>query len=202
MRVCGETRVSADLGHEASRRVKAGPAIRRAARCGSYTPPKKSGCFGPTVTTTGGSTRPRPRRWRIRGRGPSACESPASLGSRYSTRTRSTRSGSFPRQPGERRPAQSRVDCSDPRRRRRFVQIVQTKRGLHGCHLLQAKARLGSTQPLGTYSVLSPCSDEAPGDSGAVVTDLSMQPVRQGVDLDVILCRDSVLCDQGQDRAN
>ena len=150
----------------------------------------------------GGRRADRLRKWRIRGRGSSACESPASLGSRYSTRTRSTRSGSFPRQPGERRPAQSRVDCSDPRRRRRFVQIVQTKRGLHGCHLLQAKPRLGSTQPSGTYSVLSPCSDEAPGDSGAVVIDLSMQPVRQGVDLDVILCRDSVLCDQGQDRAN
>jgi hypothetical protein len=55
----GETRVSADLGQETSRRAKAGPAIRRAADGGSYTPPKKSGCFGPTVTTTGGSTRPR-----------------------------------------------------------------------------------------------------------------------------------------------
>ena len=55
----GETRVSADLGQETSRRAKAGPAICRAARGGSYTTPKKSGCFGPTVTTTGGSTRPR-----------------------------------------------------------------------------------------------------------------------------------------------
>ena len=54
LRVCfparGETRVSADLGQETSRRAKAGPAIRRAARGGSYTTPRKSGCFGPTVT--------------------------------------------------------------------------------------------------------------------------------------------------------
>ncbi len=55
----GETRVSADLGQDTSRRAKAGPAIHRAARGGSYTPPKKSGCFGPAVTTTGGSTKPR-----------------------------------------------------------------------------------------------------------------------------------------------
>ena len=54
-RASGETRVSADLGQETSRRAKAGPAIRRAARDGSYTPQKKSGCFGPTVTTIGGS---------------------------------------------------------------------------------------------------------------------------------------------------
>ena len=59
VRACGETRVSADLGQDTSRRAKAGPAIHRAARGGSYTPPKKSGCFGPAVTTTGGSTKPR-----------------------------------------------------------------------------------------------------------------------------------------------
>ena len=57
-------------------------------------------------------------------------------------------------------------------------------------------------KPSGTPSVWSRRGDEAPGDSGAVVTDLSVQPVRQGVDLDVILCRDSELCDQRQDRAN
>ena len=55
----GETQVSANLGQATSRRAKAGPAIGRAARGGPYTPPKKSGCFGPTVTTTDGSTRPR-----------------------------------------------------------------------------------------------------------------------------------------------
>ena len=55
----GESQVSADLGHETSRRAKAGPAIRRAVCGGSYTPPKRSGCFGPTVTTTGESTTPR-----------------------------------------------------------------------------------------------------------------------------------------------
>jgi hypothetical protein len=57
-------------------------------------------------------------------------------------------------------------------------------------------------KPSAMDSVLSPRGDEAPCDSGAVVTDLSMQSVRQGVDVDDILCRDSVLCDQGQDGAN
>lgn len=59
------TVVSADLGQETSRRAKAGPAIHRAACGGSYTPPKKSGCLGPTVTTTGGSTWPLASSWRI-----------------------------------------------------------------------------------------------------------------------------------------
>jgi hypothetical protein len=36
----------------------------------------------------------------------------------------------------------------------------------------------------GAVSVLSARGDEAPGDSGAVVTDLSAQSVRQGVDGD------------------
>jgi hypothetical protein len=34
------------------------------------------------------------------------------------------------------------------------------------------------------------------------VTDLIAKPVREGVDLDVVLGGDSELCDQGQDRAN
>ena len=55
----GESQVSADLGQETSRRAKAGPAIRRATRGGSYTPPKKTGCFGPTVATVGVSMTPR-----------------------------------------------------------------------------------------------------------------------------------------------
>ena len=57
-RASGEQQVSADLGRETSRRTKAGPWIHRAARGCSYTPTNESGCFGPTVTTTGESTTP------------------------------------------------------------------------------------------------------------------------------------------------
>jgi hypothetical protein len=63
----GESRVSADLGQETSRRAKAGLAIRRAACGGSCTPPKKSGCFGPTVTSRRPASRRGrgPRSWRV-----------------------------------------------------------------------------------------------------------------------------------------
>ena len=37
---------------------KQGPWLHRAARGCSCTPPNESGCFGPTITTTGGSTTP------------------------------------------------------------------------------------------------------------------------------------------------
>lgn len=73
---------------------------------------------------------------------------------------------------------------------------------VHGLPLPEANRGSALLKRSGTGSVLSPRGDEAPGHSGAVVTDLNTQPVRQGVDLDVILRRDSELCDQGQDRAN
>jgi hypothetical protein len=44
--------------------------------------------------------------------------------------------------------------------------------------------------------------DEAPDEGHARVTDLIAEPVRKGVDLDLILCGDSELCDQGQDCAS
>jgi len=94
------------------------------------------------------------------------------------------------------------VGGSDDRRRRLVVQIVQTKRGLRGRQLPETNRAWPLLKPSGTDSVLSPRGNEAPGDSRAVVTDLSTKPVRQGVDLDVILRRDSELCDQRQDGAN
>ena len=72
--------------------------------------------------------------------------------------------------------------------------------GSTGCHLVEANRGSALLKRSGTGSVLSPRGDEAPSDSGVLVTDLSMQPVRQGVDLDVILGRDSELCDLGRGR--
>jgi hypothetical protein len=55
----GELRVSANRGHETARRMKAGLRTGPATRGCAYTPPTESGCFGPTVTTTGESPTPR-----------------------------------------------------------------------------------------------------------------------------------------------
>ncbi len=59
--------VSTDVGQETFRGAKAGPRTSGAPRGCAYTPPTKSGCFGPTIRRPAGRLRRGPRCWRIRG---------------------------------------------------------------------------------------------------------------------------------------
>jgi hypothetical protein len=135
------------------------------------------------------------------------CATPSSNRGSGRLRDQAPAGGVPERQPDEHRSACSRLHCS-------LIAAIPWAR-LQLCRSSRANPRVpraavwwkrnrGSAllKRSGTDSVLSPRGDEAPGNSGAVVTDLSMQPVRQGVDLDVILGRDSELCDLGQNRAN
>jgi hypothetical protein len=80
----GEEEGPSDLSRETSRRMKAGPWIRRAARHCSHTPPRQSRSSEPTVRPTPASTSGDARDWRISGKGDRS-ETPAMPSARYSS---------------------------------------------------------------------------------------------------------------------